>query len=419
MKSGWRVPILFRAALLLLVATPVCRAAWDLSPTWDLTPAGDPSRNWNVAAVGNGTYDDNFNGTENNRQSGFRYTSDLILQARVPWQRVFVAAKYDYGIEYPSDIKLGGVNQSHNLNISGNYTVNPRLLLAVNENFVSSVQPQLVVTAAGVPPTVTIAGTYVYDTAGASASYSLTPRWTASVAGTWDIWRYDEALYATNNDHEDYSTTLSLNYAINTRTIVGVNYQYTEDTYTNPGPKNSLNGDSNTGYLSLTHQFNPKLALVLNGGYTVRNSGDGSTSTAPSAYGSLNYNYGPKDLISLVAAEALSSASVGITRSFSAQESTTLALQVNHQFTTALHTSIGATYAYSTFTSQVVGQNLVPLNVTPSDQAITAHWGIGYDFQKWLSAQLSYDYTRLISSNANLVPPFSRDQISLGMTLSY
>jgi predicted porin len=161
------------------------------------------------------------------------------------------------------------------------------------------------------------------------------------------------------------------------------------------------------------------LALVLNGGYTVRDSGDGSTSTAPSAFGSLTYNYGPLDTISLIAAESLSSASIGITRSFSAQESSSVALQVNHRFTTGLHTALAATYVYSTFTSEVLGQNLVPQNVTPSDQAITAHVGIGYYFQKWLDVELRYDYTKLLSSNVELVQPYSRDQIGVNLTLTY
>ncbi len=203
------------------------------------------------------------------------------------------------------------MDQSHTLNISEIYSLNPRLILSLNEGFVNSLQPQLVQTAAGVPATIIQAGTYLYDVVGANVSYSLTPRWTASVSGNWDIWRYQEALYATNNNHMDYSVTLSAVYSVNPRTTVGVNYQYAEDIYTNPGFKNGLNGYSNTGYLSLTHQFNPKLALVLNGGYTVRNSEDGTTSTSPSGYGSLIYNYGPLDSISLIGAESLSAASIG------------------------------------------------------------------------------------------------------------
>ncbi len=414
MKPGWRVFILSLRLLLLLVAPTLCRAAWDLSLP------GEPSRNWSVSESTGVQYDDNFNSTENNRISGVRYTSDLRLGVRVPWQRSLLNGVYDYGLMYPSNIpKLGGVDQSHTLNISENYSLNPRLMLSLNDNFVNSIQPQLVQGASGAPATIIQAGTYYYDMFGGSVSYSLTPRWTTSLSGNWDIWRYQEPIFATNYNHEDYSATLSALYSVNPRTILGVNYQYAADTFTNPGFRNGLDAYSNTGYLSMTHQFNPKLALVLHGGYTVRNSADGTTSTAPSGYGSLIYNYGPLDSISLVVVQSLSSASLAYTRSFSAQQTTSLDLQVNHRFTARLHTVLEASYSYNSFTAELLNQQFQLQNVKPNYQAITTHWGLTYDFRVWLSAALNYSYARLLSSDVNVVQPYSRDQISVGLTLAY
>ncbi len=389
MKSGGRVSILSRGLFVLLVATPVCRAAWDF------TAPGDPNRSWSVALASGVQYDDNWNATEIDRQSGLRYNSDLTLRAKFPWERSLLSGLYDYGINYPANKGLGGVDQSHTLNISEIYSLNPRLILSLNEGFVNSLQPQLVQTAAGVPATIIQAGTYFYDTVGANVSYSLTPRWTASVSGNWDIWRYQEAAYATNNNHMDYSVTLSGVYSVNPRTALGVNYQYGGDVYNNPGFKNGLNAYYNTGYLSLTHQFNPKLALVLNGGYTVRNSEDGTTSTSPSAYGSLIYNYGPLDSISLIGAESLSAASIGYNQSFSAQQTLSLALQVNHRFTARLHTLVAATYSENSFTAALLNQQLQLRSTTPSDESITAQCGFGYDFRIWLSGGINYCYTEL------------------------
>jgi hypothetical protein len=265
-KSGGRVSILSRGLLLLLAATAVCRAAWEF------TAPGEPNRSWNAVLSSSMQYDDNWNATEFDRASGIRYTSDLTLRAKVPWERSLLSGQYDFGIVYPADDNLGGVDESHTLNISEIYSPNPRLVLSLNENLVDSLQPQLVQTAAGVPVNIIQAGTYLYDAVGANLTYSLTPRWSASVSGAWDIWRYQKLAFSTNNNHEDYSVTLSALYSLDTRTIVGVNYQYAWDIYINPGFKNGLNAYSNNGYLSLTHQFNPKLALVLNGGYTVRNA---------------------------------------------------------------------------------------------------------------------------------------------------
>ena len=153
MKSGGRVSILSRGLFVLLVATPVCRAAWDF------TAPGDPNRSWSVALASGVQYDDNWNATEIDRQSGLRYNSDLTLRAKFPWERSLLSGLYDYGINYPANKGLGGVDQSHTLNISEIYSLNPRLILSLNEGFVNSLQPQLVQTAAGVPATIIQAGT--------------------------------------------------------------------------------------------------------------------------------------------------------------------------------------------------------------------------------------------------------------------
>ena len=413
MKSVRRVSVLWLTAVLLPLATSVCHG------TWEFTTPGDPNRNWNITFASGVQYDDNWNSTEFNRERGLRYASDLILRVREVGQRSLLNGQYDYGLTYPNYNHLGGVNQSHNLNVSETYAFSPRLLVSLSDNFVDSIQPQLVQTIDKVPVTLVQAGTYVYDVVGATASYSLTPRWTVSCLGNWDIWRYQEAAVATGNDHEDYSATLSLLYSLDPRTVVGLNYQYAADTYSHPGLDNSLNGEADAGYLSVTHQFNPKLSAALNGGYTLRTSGNGNTSASPTGYGSLIYNYGPMDSIALVVAESLSTASVGGTGGFSAQQNTSFSLQANHRLTARLHAIVEGSYVNSTFTLPITGETLVPVTLKPSEQTIVGHCGIGYDFRVWLSATLDYYYYQLTSSNAILAQPYSRDVVGVRMVLTY
>jgi len=407
------VPLLWRTAVLLLAATSVCHG------TWDFTTPGDPNRNWNLSLSSGVQYDDNWNSTEFHKQSGLRYTSDLILRVKEVGQRSLLNGQYDFGITYPNYNRQGGANQSHNLNISETYSFNPRLLVSLNDNFVDAVEPQLVQTVDKVPVTIEQVGNYLYNLVGVSATYSLTPRLSTSCQGTWDIWRYQQATAVTNNDHEDYTVTLSLLYSLDTRTVVGVNYQYTVDTYSFPGLDDSRNGEGNTAYLSLTHQFNPKLSVALNGGYTLRTSGNGSTSTSPTGYGALIYNYGPKSSIALVAAESLTTANVGGTEGFSAQENTSFNLQVNHRFTARLHAILEGSYIYSTYTLPLTGETLVPVTVTPSEQTFAGHIGIGYDFKVWLSARLDYNYYQLTSSFPALTGPFSRNVVDVSAVLTY
>jgi opacity protein-like surface antigen len=430
-KRSWRVPFPWAALLLLLLTARVSVAQWDF------THAGDPNRNWGVTASESVGYDDNFNATEKNPQAGVRDTADVKFRASVPLERFFAGMQYDYSVTYPQDVKLGGVNETHNLNLSANYTVNPRLALTFSENFVNSLQPGLVQNIAGAPVTVTQAGTYIYDNVGGGLIYSLSPRWSVSVSGSWDIWEYQTSSLASNDNHQDYSATLSALYLLDTRTTVGVNYQYGQDVFVNAGTNNGLDAISHTLYLSVVRRFNPRLSMSLNGGYTIRESQDGTQSTSPSVYGSLVYNYGPLSTITLTVAQALSEATVGVSRQFSAQQNTSLVLQISHRVSARLRAIGDITYVYSSFTQQLgAGGTTGPIpiggfpnptfipppgggTISPNEQALTCHLGLNYAFRDWLSATLNYDYTQLSSSDSALIQPYTRNEISTGISLIY
>jgi hypothetical protein len=397
--------------MLWLMATRVAFAGWEF------TPPGDPNRNWATTVTLRGIYNDNFWSTEKNRQSGLQLSSDMALRATVPLERLFMGLNYDYGVAYPRDIKLGGINETHNLTFGANYTYSPRLTLSVNENYVSSIQPQLVQTQAGVPVTVVQAGDYTYNNAGGNLNYALTPGWSLSLNGNWDIWRYQVPSYAQSNDREDYQTTLSAVHVFGPRTFAGVNYQYGQNIFVNPGTNNILNAQWHTGYLSLVERLNPRLSLQLNGGYTIRESGDGTVSTAPSAYGSLAYNYGPDDTISLTVGHALTEATAiaMFTRQFSASENTTVAFLINHRLTVRLRAAADVSYVLSSFE--------VPVSVlalSGQAQSFSGHLGVSYAFRDWLSVVLDYYYTRYTQSMSGL-PGFSfdRNQVGLGLSLTY
>ena len=428
-KRGWQVPLRWPVLVLLLLSTRVSFAQWDL------THAGDPNRNWGASVTESAGYDDNFNATEKNRQSGVRLNSDLKLRASVPLERFFAGMQYDYGVTYPRDLKLGGVNETHNFNMAANYTVSPRLTLNATEVFINSLQPELVRGPTAAPITIVQSGTYVYDSVGGGMNYTLAPRWTMSVNGSWDIWDYQISSITNSLNHQDYTATLSGFYLLDTRTTIGLNYQYGQNVFVNPGTNSGLDAVSHTLYLSVVRRFNPRLSLTLNGGYTVRQSQDGTQSTSPSAYGSLVYIYGPISTISLSLAQSLSEATVGVNRQFSAQQNTSLDLQISHRITARLHAIGELTYVYGSFVSPL-GQTTVtripvggfgnptftgPQGITlkPNDQALTAHLGLSYAFRDWASAVLDYYYTDLVSSDPALIQPFTRNQISTGISLAY
>ena len=406
MSDCWR-PSLWWQLLGVLAATANAFAGWEF------TPAGDPDRNWSANVTLRGLYDDNFNATEANRQSGLRFQSNLRLLAKVPVERLLLGARYDYGVEYPRDVNLGEFNETHNFLGTLNYTFNPRLTLNVNENFIQSLQPQLVQSQAGTPVTVVQAGTYIYDSVSGTLTYLLGPRWRASIAGSWDIIRYQDRAVAQFSDHEDYQTTLSIVRALNPRTALGLSYRYERNLFTNPGTNDVLNGQANSGYITFVRKFNPRMSLELDGGYTLREGDDGTQTTAPFVYSSLIYQYGPESTLSASAGHSLSAASVGITRDFSASENTTLALQINHRVTIRLRALADFAYTFSTFESALPGRS----STTAEEQAITGHLGVNYAFRVWLSVVADYYYTKLFSDLAGRA--YERNQIGVGVTLSY
>ena len=184
-------------------------------------------------------------------------------------------------------------------------------------------------------------------------------------------------------------------------------------------------------------RFNPHLSLSLNGGYTIRDSQDGTQSTSPSLYASLVYNYGPASTFTLTMAQSLSEATVGVTGRFSAQQNTSLVAEINHRLTARLRVIGDITYVYSSFTQPLgVGGTTGPIpvggfgnptpigsplssTITPNDQALTLHLGLNYAFRTWVSAVLDYDYSQLVSSEAALIQPYTRNQVSTGISLAY
>ncbi len=418
MKRSGRVRFPWPALLALFLAAPAAFAATG----WDFTPAGDPNRNWGASVNTFVGYDDNFNATENKPLLGARVGSDIKLRATVPIDRLFLAGTYDYQIISSRPEVFQGVDLSHNVNLSANYVASPRLTFGLTENFISTLQPGAVLTPNGQSVTLVDAGQYTYDAVSGTMNYSLTERWSVSLSGSWDIWQYQELFYATNDDHQDYSATVSAFYALDNRTTVGLNYQWGQNLYVNPGPGAGLDADSHSLYLSIVRRFNPQLAATLNAGYTVRYSENGTNNSSPTAYGQLTYNYGPASTLSLTLGESLSASSLGVNRQFGAQQNSSVAIDLNHQVSVRSHALADLTYQYSTFTAQVATQSSTGATTSvtsPNDQSLTLHLGLNYAYRAWGSIVLDYYFTRQLSADPGLVQPYIRDQINLGTTLTY
>ena len=129
-RRVWRVPYRWLALL-----PGVCYRPALVFRKVGISPMpGDPNRNWGATVTESVGYDDNFNATEKNQESGARISTDVKLRASIPFERLFVGMQYNYDVIYPqtpggghgsNSVGAAGINQTHNLNLSANYTVNP------------------------------------------------------------------------------------------------------------------------------------------------------------------------------------------------------------------------------------------------------------------------------------------------------
>jgi hypothetical protein len=355
-------------------------------------------------------YNDNVNTTSVNKEGSATTTIEPQLLVSIPLETTFFGLQYTYGTTYYSS-RGSKKDQSHTADLAFSHTFSSRLVLDVHDNVVRGLQPELVQVSAGVPVITRLRGDYLYNNLRGSLAYMLAQRWTASVSGGWQLWRYDDPGNSTSNDRDVYLATIGAAYTFNPRTTLGVNYQYGEVDYMNPGLNAARNSQSDTGFLTLVRRFSPKLSLQASGGYELRNFGDGTSATAPSANMSLSYSYAPKSALSAGFSYQLSTTEVAAYR---ATETASLFGQINHAVTLKLGVSANVAYSISTFQNPIPGLGL-PAGL--EENAFLVGLRLTYEFKRWLNADLRYTYDQVSSDLAARV--FDRNRVTMGLRLIY
>jgi hypothetical protein len=219
-KSGGRVSILFRAVFLLLVATPVCRGAGISQPLANRTATGAwRSRRRAVRRqLGTGP------SSTGSQASGTPRTSPL--RAKIPWERSLLNGQYDYGIFTRQYQAIGRSEPESHAEPLRELQRQPPVVAEL-ERELCQFGPTTTRTDGRPECPSPLSGGYVPLRPGRGQCELLvdTPldRFRVGELGHLEV---SATAYATNNDHEDYSVTLSALYSMDTRTVVGVNYQY-------------------------------------------------------------------------------------------------------------------------------------------------------------------------------------------------
>ena len=376
----------------------------------------DPTRRWSVNLALRTQYDDNVNTTPTDKVGSFVSIINPGFIVNLPGEQTFMGLRYNYNAAYYWNRPGGNqLDESHVGNFSFSHTFSPRLTLSINDNVVYGIEPALVqqLPGPGAGTTITrLQGDYVFNGTTAELTYYLTRRIYVTTDGRFDYWHYDNEEVSTNNNRIAFGGRATANYAIDTRTVVGLSFVYLQTDYEFPGSNDVRNSDSQIVSGILSRRVNPRLSMRLNGGYQVQNLGAGGQQTSPVADLSATYNYKPDSSLTMGYRYILSS-SVNVGQ-FQRSEVNVGYLSGSHAITRKLRLSTDFTYTYISYVSPIPG---IPQSASAYEQGIRLNVGLTYDFTPWCQGLLSYSYEDVESDIESLV--FDRNRASIGVRLIY
>lgn len=372
------------------------------------TQLPDPSRRWSVSVAAREGYDDNSNTSSDNKQGSATTLIEPQLLVNFPQDQTFLGLRYAYDMVYYSRRVGDDIDQSHSVDLLLSHRFNPRLVLDINETMRRGVEPELVDNAVIQRQK----GDYWYNSLSAGLTYNISRRWLAKLTQGWGMWAYDNAGVASYSDRNDLQTSAAAIYSLNPSTALGLNYQFGTTMYKDSGPGDVRNFESHSVFLSLSHQFNPKLAVQVAGGGTIGVFSD-REDASPYASVGVSYSYAPGSSVSANLGYALTSSDVGLYRS-----SDTLGLnaQINHRITRKFRASLSSAlvlYSYNNLDPAV--SSIYPADV--NEEAWRLGAGLTYEFTRWFSADVNYAYERVSSDLVGR--DYDRNRVNAGIRLTY
>jgi len=379
-------------------------------------PLRDATRAWSVSLYSRGGYDDNINTSSKNRDGSTTFYISPQVLLNLALEETFAGLRYSYGATYYTERSTrsssGAWDQSHSADFLFSHQFGPRLVLDINDRLRRGVEPELVEYQAGQPVTVRRVGDYYYNNLNGVLTYNLSRRWTVSTSGSWQLWRYDNSVLASNSDYNVYQSVNTLQYSLDPQTYVGANYRFSATRYSEPGLNNGRDSDSHAVYASLMHRFNPKLTGSVNAGYEHREYRDDATAESPYGTLSLSYSYAPGSALTMGLSYSFSDSAPGYS-SYRTAESLVGSLQVSHLVTPKLRLSVDTAYGFSTYKDPLTGSP----SATVSPQTVSVGAVARYSFTSWVSAELSYYYN--LQYGDSEVTDFYRNRIYLGVRFVY
>lgn len=403
-----------RRGLRWLAAVLVLGSAVTAKATYNPFPLRDPARRWSVSVATRTGYDDNVGAAPSDKQDSFVVSVNPAVAINWPMELTFLGFRYGYHAVWYEERKGNDWEENHSFDLIFSHTFTPRLVLDITDRYRRGVEQEITDVVVGGPVIVRKVGGQDINSLSGTLAYNLTTRWTLTLGGNWDLYRYDQPANDTL-ERDTYQASISATHLFNPRLFMGLNYRYMQTEYVLYLPDEARDSKSHLGYVSFVRRFSPLLTWSLNGGVEYREFDNGDSQTGPNVNSTLSYSYAKGSAISLSAYYGISDVTAGagsaVSVGYRTSDNLTLATQVTHAFTPRLRGSLDLIWSHNNYKN--------PVGPLPGADDNTLRIGttLRYYFNRWLSGDLGYNHDRVYVDPSSL--SYNRNRVTIGLTAVY
>lgn len=404
------------------------RTAYAPAPGLSSTELSKP---WSISASVRGFYDDNYAtqpskdafGNKNPAKDG-AFGFEVSPSAAFNWTlpQTYLGLSYQYGLRWYDGRPGRDYDQVHQASVKLSHAFTERYKLDVSDTFISAQEPELLEPfGAG---RLRSEGDNIRNTGNATFSADLTEQLGLVFGYTNNYYDYDQegtGSYSALLDRIEHLGMFNLRWQIIESTVGILGYQYGVTDYNSSdflSPFSTVRGSdrdstSHYAYVGADHNFNSQLQASVRVGaqFTDYDSFDEST-VSPYADASITYRYNPESYVLFGvrhARNATDVASFDATSPTLDQETTTVYGSVNHKITAKLTASALAQAQFSSFEGGAAD--------SADELFLLTGVNLSYDINKFLAAEVGYNFDRLDSDI--LLRSYSRNRVYIGLRASY
>jgi hypothetical protein len=426
----------------------VALGAASLHAAVDALPAGSQQATkwWTVSATLRGFYDDNYSTSPDSvARDSFGFEVSPSASINLIRDQTAFGLNYVYSYRWYADrehLDLPADDQTHQVNAKLSHAFTPRYKLDLTDSFVLAQEPELIETSPTFSSFLRTKGDAIRNEAQASFSAGITENLTAVLGYSNEYYDYDEEGVNSRSaflDRMEHLGSINLRQVILPKTVGVLGYQFEVVDYNSPwtiepsaNPATWYKSDARDNY---SHYFylgvDQGFTATLNGSvrvgaqYRKYDSIDDFAATAglkdsdwsPYVDANLTWLYLPGSYAQIGVRHQRSETDVAFVQNAANldAESTSVYGSVNHRIYGGLVASLIAQYQHSTYDAgggdTADDYYLVGLNLT-------------YEINKFLAAEIGYNYDRLESDLTSLAfqaqgRGFDRNRVYIGIRGTY